>query len=133
MSQTTTKTVLSRILFVLYIAAICLICFASSDSLPNIRRTLFGLDTDKVIHFIMFAPFPILAYLSFDHNTRKKGARILFVVISLIAGTAVALMTEALQFYIPSRTMDIKDFYADIMALGIVSVFVLAIDLTHKR
>lgn len=58
MGKTTTKTILSRVLFLLYVCAVCLICFADSSSLPRMQRFIFGIPTDKVVHFIMFAPSP---------------------------------------------------------------------------
>ncbi|MCQ2169758.1 MAG: VanZ family protein [Bacteroidales bacterium] len=132
MGKTTTKTILSRVLFLLYVCAVCLICFADSSSLPRMQRFIFGLPTDKVVHFIMFAPFPILSYLSFDHPSGKPGRSVLFVFLSLIAGAALAYSTEVIQSYLPSRSMDIKDFYADALALGVSSIFILLVDLTRK-
>lgn len=132
MGKTTTKTILSRVLFLLYVCAVCLICFADSSSLPRMQRFIFGIPTDKVVHFIMFAPFPILSYLSFDHPSGKPGRSVLFVFLSLIAGATLAYSTEVIQSYLPSRSKDINDFYADALALGVSSIFILLIDLTRK-
>lgn len=132
MGKTTTKTILSRVLFLLYICAVCLICFADSSSLPRMQRFIFGIPTDKVVHFIMFAPFPILSYLSFDHPSGKPWRSVLFVFLSLIAGATLAYSTEVIQSYLPSRSMDINDFYADALALGVSSIFILLVDLTRK-
>ena len=133
MGKTSTKTILSRVLFLLYICAVCVICFADSSSLPKMQRYILGIPTDKVIHFIMFAPFPILSYLSFEHPSRKPGKSVLFVFITLLAGAFLAITTEVVQSYLPSRSMDIKDFYADLMALGISSAFILLVDLTRNK
>lgn len=132
MGKTTTKTILSRVLFLLYVCAVCLICFADSSSLPRMQRFIFGIPTDKVVHFIMFAPFPILSYLSFDHPSGKPWRSVLFVFLSLIAGATLAYSTEIIQSYLPSRSMDINDFYADALALGVSSIFILLVDLTRK-
>lgn len=133
MGKATTKTILSRILLVLYIIAVCLLCFASSSSLPTVQTRIFGIPSDKLIHFLMFAPYPILSYLSFDHPSHKPWKSVGFVVLCFITGSAIAIMTEVVQYYIPSRTMDMADFYADALALGIFSALVLAIDLTRKK
>lgn len=133
MGKSSTKTILSRVLFLLYICAICVICFADSSSLPNIQRYIFGFPTDKIVHFIMFAPFPILSYLSFDHPSHKPGKSILFVFLAMLAGAFLAIATEVIQSYLPSRSMDLKDFYADLMALGVSSVFILLVDLTRNK
>lgn len=133
MGKTTTKTILSRVLFLLYVCAVCLICFADSASLPDLQHFIFGIPTDKIVHFIMFAPFPILSYLSFDHPSGKPGKSVLFVFLALLAGAFLAISTEVIQSYLPSRSMDIKDFYADAMALGASSIFILLVDLTRKK
>lgn len=133
MGKATTKTILSRVLFFLYICAICVICFADFSSLPKMQRFIFGVPTDKVVHFIMFAPFPILSYLSFDHPYGKPWKSVLFIFLTLIAGAIVAMGTEVVQFYLPSRSMDIKDFYSDALALVLTSIFILIVDLSRKK
>ena len=133
MGKATTKTILSRILLVLYVIAVCMLCFVSSSSLPSIQKYIFGLPSDKVIHFLMFAPYPILAYLSFDHPARKPWKSVAFVILSMLAGLALAIITEVIQYYLPTRAMDMEDFYADAAAVIIFSVTVLTIDLTGKR
>lgn len=133
MRKTTTKTILSRVLFLLYVCAVCLVCFADSSSLPKLQRFIFGIPTDKIVHFIMFAPFPILSYLSFDHPSGKPGKSVLFVFLALLAGSALAISTEIIQSCLPHRSMDIYDFYADTLALGASSVFILLVDLTRKN
>lgn len=131
MKGVSTKTFLSRVLFLCYIPAICLICFADSSNIPSIQKTILGLPSDKVIHFLMFAPFPIMAYLSFDHD-RKKSHSALFVLYAFLFGTFLAMMTEVIQSFIPSRSMELYDFYADVIALLVVSIFVLLVDFSHR-
>ena len=55
-----------RILLVLYLISILVLCFANLSSLPDVSNTLFGIDIDKVAHFLMFLPFPALFFLSFE-------------------------------------------------------------------
>ena len=59
--MTTPKTILARILFLLYLGAIALLCFMHVDKLPDVQKFIFGIPTDKIVHFGMFLPFPILA------------------------------------------------------------------------
>ena len=62
--MTTPKTILARFLFFLYLAGIAFLCFMHVDKLPDVQKFIFGIPTDKVVHFGMFLPFPILAYLA---------------------------------------------------------------------
>lgn len=124
------RVILSRVLFLLYLVAIAFLLFATADSLPTISRTIWGLPTDKVAHFIMFLPFPILAFLSCDITTKKAWHSILLVLSLLVAGCVVALLTEYFQGLTGYRTSDIEDFKMDAIALSISSLFVLVVDVT---
>ena len=49
-----------RIFFVLFLAYLGLVvwcCFGNFGSMPNVQREMFGIPTDKVVHFVMFLPF----------------------------------------------------------------------------
>jgi len=90
---------------------------------------MFGFPTDKVVHFMMFLPFPILAFLSSSYVAKKWWQSILYVLLLFAIGCAIAAITETVQGMLGTRTADIKDFDADIIALGISSVLVMTVDL----
>ena len=127
----TAMTLFARILFLLYLAAIGMLCWMHVDKMPDLQKTLLGFPTDKVAHFLMFLPFPILAYLAFDHKNGKAGRAFLFAFLALFSGAAVAGLTEWVQSFLPYRTLDMADFKADLLALGLSTFFVLMVDLTH--
>ncbi|MBR0174543.1 MAG: VanZ family protein [Bacteroidales bacterium] len=131
--MTTPKTILARILFFLYLAAIAFLCFMHVDKLPDVEKFLFGIPADKLAHFLMFLPFPILAYLAYDHLTNRFWSAVLFVAATFIIGALLAYGTEYVQGKLPYRSMDINDFKADALALAISSVFVFIIDVTHLQ
>ena len=131
--MTTPKTILSRILFLLYLAGIAFLCFMHVDKLPDVQKFIFGIPTDKVVHFGMFLPFPILAYLAYDHLTNKLWSAILFALITLLTGLAIAYATEYVQGMLPYRSMEMADFKADALAISISCVLVFIIDVTHLR
>ncbi len=129
----TTKTILARILFFLYLAAIAFLCFMHVDKLPEVQQFIFGIPTDKVAHFLMFLPFPILAYLAYDHLTNKVWSAIFFAIATFIIGALIAYGTEYVQGTLPYRSMDINDFKADALALAVSCVFVFIIDVSHLK
>lgn len=110
-----------------------MLCFTSSDKLPDIQKTIFGFPTDKVAHFLMFLPFPILMYLAYDHLTDKVWRAFLFAAVSFLLGAIVAAGTEYGQSLLPYRTMDLADFKADLLALAASGLIVLAIDIAHMK
>lgn len=133
MAQTTTKAILSRVLFAGYILVICFVCFISSNSIPDIKQDIFGIDIDKIIHFLLFTPFAFLTFLSFDHPARKGWNSVLFQFMTFVAGFLIAFATEVVQSYLPTRSMDTEDLLADTLAIAASCIFILIIDLTHKK
>lgn len=131
--MTTPKTILARILFLLYIAAVAMLCFMRVDKLPDVQKFIFGIPTDKVAHFLMFLPFPILAYLAYDHLTNKLGHAVLFAIATMAFGALLAYGTEYIQGRLPYRSMDLNDFKADLLALAVSCVFVFIVDITHLK
>ena len=129
--MTSTKTILARILFILYLAAIAFLCFMHADKLPDMQKTLFGIPSDKVAHFLMFLPFPILAFLAYDHVTNKFWSAVLFAVLTFAIGAGIAWLTEYVQGMLPYRSREIADLKADLLALGISTLGVFITDITH--
>lgn len=129
----TTKTILSRILFLLYLACIAFLCFARFDNISGIQREFFGIPTDKIVHFMMFLPFPILSYLSFDHPSKKVWKSVLFISVTFVVGCAIGLATEYIQSFLPYRSFDLKDLHTDGVAISVSSLVTLIVDLTRKK
>lgn len=117
------------LLFAFYLAAVAYLCFLKPGSIPVLQQFIFGIPTDKVIHFIMFLPYPILAYISFRPDRNGVLTHMLTFIAIIAVGAAMAMGVERLQIA-AGRNYDIKDFYANIagMAAGaaITLLFILA-------
>ena len=100
-----------RILLVLYLISILVLCFANLSSLPDVSNTIFGIEIDKVAHFLMFLPFPALFYLSFEGKAAS------LIGAGILAGLSVAGTTEWVQSFLTYRSMDLADFFADTAGL----------------
>ena len=128
------RTTLFKILTLLYIAAVAVFCFANFSSLPIAPGKILGLDADKVVHFLMFFPFPILAYLSFPLDKRGLVFTLFIIVLIFALGCGLAGITEYVQGKLPYRTMDINDFKADMLGLLSASLITFLLRLfTHPR
>ena len=112
-------------LFCLYIAALCYLCFAKPDNVPSIEISFFGLPIDKVAHFLMFLPFPLLAFMTFDSRDSKIGGYILLLFGIVGAGIAMAAFTEFVQGYLSYRSEDSFDLLSDCIGLGVGTVAVI--------
>jgi VanZ family protein len=118
--------------FCLYIAALCYLCFARPDGVPSIEINFFGIPIDKVVHFLMFLPFPFLAFKAFESENLKNGRHIILFLGITAAGAALATLTEFIQGYLTYRSEDTYDLLSDYMGLS-TGVVVLIIYLIFRR
>lgn len=109
-----------RILTMVYLAAVSYLCFAPAGAFPTITEWHFFIPADKVVHFCMFTPFPVLMFFAF---AKKSSARI---GLYLLTGAAMALLTECIQGLTKTRSMDMTDFAADSCGLIFSCLLLLA-------
>lgn len=115
--------IFSKILFLLYIATLAFLSLASFAGIDlGIKRTdLFGIPIDKCIHFLMFLPYPILAYFA---SPRKNYWRTLFYVG--MSGIILAFVLELSQgLFTADRVTDIWDLVANVIAIVIGTAILL--------
>ena len=121
-----------RLLLLIYLAGVCLLCLIHSESLPQISFTLWGIPQDKIVHFLMFLPFPFLAEFSF--GTGNSSRRVLLrVALLFLVGAVLAGLTEYLQKISGYRSMELLDFVADCLGLALSCIIVLTIKLSCRR
>ncbi len=124
------RNILTLSLFIIYLGAVAYCCFGHFSELPDMGKdTLFGIPTDKVVHFLMFFPFPILCFLTFTGRTQKPLHTMLIVGCVFTIGCVIAAATEIGQSFTDYRSGDILDFAADATALAVSSIMVMFIDL----
>ena len=109
--------------FCIYLVAVGVLCFIRPSSLPEMEiKTFLGLPIDKVLHFLMFLPYPILSGLVFINREQKIPGITAIMLILAITGIGVAYGTEMIQAQTEYRSYEIADFYADMtgIAAGII-------------
>ncbi|MBO4341004.1 MAG: VanZ family protein [Bacteroidales bacterium] len=127
-------SLLFKVVFYLYLVIVAVLCFGNFHSLPSVSKTILGIPTDKVAHFIMFFPFPILAFLAYDKFTKDRKSVILFAIVTLLAGCFLAVGTELGQKLLTDyRHGDPTDALADFIALLSGSVIATWLDLKKLR
>lgn len=112
---------LFKFILVLYVIIVCFLCFGQFSGVEKAPQYFLGIESDKVVHFLMFFPFPILYYLCFKTIARKPKKAVFWALDTLVIGAAFAGATELIQGTIAYRTADWHDFKADILALAIAS------------
>lgn len=106
-------------LFVIYMATVAVLCFLRPESLPEVDKdTFLGIPIDKILHFLMFVPFPVLAGMVFIKRDGRTAANIATMLILAVAGAGIAYGTEVLQSHTEYRSYEIADFYADLVGIS---------------
>lgn len=124
------------IAFCIYICAVAMLCFMKPDDLPKIQNTWFGLPSDKVAHFLMFFPYPILSYLAFRPERDTRMRKFITLIAILLSGAAIALCTEYIQAKTGYRAYELKDMLMDftgIMAGGILTFLAIIRPYRYNR
>ena len=123
-----------RILFFLYVAGVLFLCFGKFENAPSVELNFLGIPTDKLVHFCMFFPFPILAFLAFDQFTETVPQTLTFVGVTLVIGILLALGTEWGQAHLTDyRSGDPWDLVADLSALILSSLIVTIWDIRKQK
>ncbi len=123
-----------RLLFFLYIAGVLYLCFGHFDNTPSVPLSFWGIPTDKLVHFAMFFPFPILAFLAFDSFTSTIPQTLLFVGVTFLIGLSVAVGTELGQANLTDyRSGDPLDLVADTIGLSVSSLITAVWDIRKQK
>lgn len=118
----------------MYVAGVLFLCFGRFENTPSVEWSLWGIPTDKLVHFCMFFPFPILAFLAFDQFTETVPQTLAFVGVTLLIGVVLALGTEWGQAHLTDyRSGDPWDLVADITALVLSSLVVTFWDIRKQK
>jgi VanZ family protein len=127
------RSIIFSITMVLYLAAVGYLLFANFEKLSSIPRVFLGIPTDKIVHFCMFFPFPILAYLAYDQLTDTPLKAFAALVSICAIGAIFAGLTEIGQSMLPYRYEDISDFRADCLAIVLAGILTFVIDVAKMR
>lgn len=104
-------------LFLLYVGLVMFFCFFNiSNPTIDLQKYFLGIRGDRYAHFLMFFPYPFIAWLTINSSTLcKRGS----IIITLVSGLFFAFFTELVQcLFIPVRQGEILDFTAD--GIGII-------------
>lgn len=132
--MTKRQLIWARILLGVYLLAILVLCFANFSKVPQVQKEILGIPTDKLVHFLMFFPFPILAFFAFDKHTESVKSTLLFTGLTFLTGCVFAAATEFGQAELTTwRSGDPHDLIADVCALAVASIVVIFLDIRKQR
>ena len=129
----TKHCLLYPVLMALYFIAVGFLCFGHFDNIDMASGMFLGIPTDKIVHFSMFFPFPLLAYATFGRKIKGNFRTILSIVLIFAAGCILAIGTELGQGMTDYRSCDINDFRADAIGMAVSSIILVCIAFFRRK
>lgn len=126
------KKIVYRILFVLYLAAVFTLCLMQFDPSSELPRTFLGIEMDKIVHFVMFMPFPFLFWQAFHKRQGKPYTLVGCILLALTFGLIMGGGIEILQGLV-RRCPDIRDFRANALGLLVTCMGILVYSARTKQ
>ncbi len=121
------------VLMALYFIAVGFLCFGHFDSIDMASGMFLGIPTDKIVHFSMFFPFPLLAYATFGRKIKGNFRTMLSIVLIFATGCILAIGTELGQGLTDYRSCDINDFRADAIGMAVSSIILVCIEFFRRK
>lgn len=119
--------------FCIYLIAVGVLCFISPSNLPEMDiKTFLGIPIDKILHFLMFLPYPILAGMVFIRSDCSLGCGTAILAVLAMTGIGISYGTEVIQAHTGYRSYEIGDFIADMTGIAAGSILVFTY-LTYIR
>lgn len=115
-----------------YFAAVLVLCLAKPVQIPALEKSLWGIPADKTAHFLMFLPYPCIAYTAFMPAECGRTRHLMVLIAVLAAGTGLAMGTERLQGLSEYRSYEIGDFYADVIGMAVSGIITAVYIITRK-
>lgn len=110
-----------KIVLAVYVIAILYLCLGSFQGVPGMWKTFLGIQMDKVFHFLMYLPYPVLAFWAF-YKSRGKGLLLLKILLVGVAyGGAIELMQA---IFTDSRSAEWGDWLANTAGMTLSVLFV---------
>lgn len=116
---------ISLMILCAYVAAVALMCFMKTDNTLPAGFDIFGIPSDKAVHFIMFFPFPIIAHSAFLPSGKGLLRDLAISAVVFLTGSGFAAGTERLQSMLEYRSGDIMDFAADMAGMACGSIITI--------
>ena len=116
-----------------YFAAVMFLCLMRPGTIPEMSSELWGIPMDKIAHFLMFFPYPVIAYITFKPDDRKNWPHLLVLLAVFAIGIGLAMGTEKLQGLSEYRSYEVTDFYADVFGMECSAFLVILYIFFRKK
>ena len=116
----------------LYLCAVAVLCFANMGKAPT-QGEIWGIPSDKIAHFLLFIPFPFVAW----RCTRPRTETVPYIVgkicLIFLLGLLLGFATEYIQGYLPQRCRELLDFLADFCGITAACLSIVIFKLCRQE
>ena len=128
MSKNTSSRITWIAVFILYLGTLAYLCFGHPTTFFKVPRYIWGIATDKIIHFAMFFPYPFFAQAAFCFKNRWRS-----LVFVILTGIIFCYTFELLQDKITTwRSTDPWDLSVNIASVSVGSLIIAIVNLFRK-
>lgn len=116
----------------MYLALLfCLMLITINPGKIEIPVQLLGIEVDKLVHFALFFPYSVFAWLAFGRTSIRRFSNWSFVLIG-VSGLILAAVTEFSQLLNPYRNFDPKDMLSNFIAILAGTIVITVICISKK-
>lgn len=126
------SAVISPVMLSIYFIILMILCFWHFQDMSEASTLVFGIPLDKIIHFLLFFPLPLLGYATFVKKTRNRWKSMFIIIVIMIAGCIIGGLTEIIQGLTGYRSCDINDFRADAFGMTASTIITLIWDAIRR-
>ena len=122
-----------KILFWTYLSAVFFLClYTFKDTGIDLSIYFFGISADRIVHFIMFLPYPTSAWFAIEGWFKKLSGRYAIAIL-FFSGIALAIFAETLQRLNPNRDFDPRDILANMLGIFVGTIILLILKAVVKN
>ena len=119
-----------RCVLAVYVIVILCLCLGTFHGPSGMWKTFLGIQMDKVVHFLMYLPYPALVFWSFYQGKNEKR----LMLRALLIGVAYSGSVEIMQaLFTDTRSAEWGDLLANTLGMGTGALLVSATLLLIKR
>ena len=102
----------SGILFMIYVSTLLILLVIPTGGSMKLSKYFLGIRVDHFIHTTLFLPFMMIIWFGNYHRNQLR-----LFMLYLLTGILFCAFCESLHYFIPYRSFDIHDFYANLTGL----------------
>ncbi len=116
-----------RLVALVYLICLAVLCFGKFQSGTKLPTEIWGIPADKVVHFFMFLPAPIVFFYSLYKSNGKPLHFALFMVLTYVVVLLLAVGIEVGQSFTDYRSFEVLDIVADVLGLSLGTLFIVIV------